>query len=285
MEILLTNDDGYRAKGIGVLAEIMSAFGNVTVVAPKHHQSGMGMAVSMNGKALAYKEIGRSKGVTWSYLDATPASCVKFGLSNIFADRKPDVVISGINHGSNAATAACYSGTLGAVSEAAVNDVPGIGVSLDTWDPDANFSAVEKYFPDLFSKIMSGLPHGYGIYYNINFPGKERGPVKGIRTASQGLGRWIKEFETWDPDLLERYGISRHDAETAMAKAEPGEKLYLMTGEFIDDPRNPRDADHRFNHEGYITIVPHNINCTDFRELERLRRLNMDVEFHNPDNA
>lgn len=275
MDILLTNDDGYRAKGIRVLAEIMKQFGNVTVVAPKHHQSGMGMAVSMNGKALAYKETYREEGIVWSYLDATPSSCVKFGISRIFSGKKPDVVVSGINHGSNAATASCYSGTLGAVAEAAIHDIPGIGVSLDTWDADADFSCVVKYFPGIFSRIMENLPSRYGIYYNVNFPGSSRGPVKGIRTASQGLGKWVREFEDWNCENLSKYGIPARTVDAAIAEAEEGEKLYLMCGDFTDDPRNPSDADHHYNHRGYITVVPHNIVCTDTEELSRLRTLDV----------
>ena len=113
MRILITNDDGYQAKGIKVLAEIMKKFGDVTVIAPKHHQSGMSMALSFGFKQIAYKELGDG----WHYIDATPASCVKFGLNTMFLDNFPDVVVSGINHGSNAASAVCYSGTLGAAAE------------------------------------------------------------------------------------------------------------------------------------------------------------------------
>ena len=103
MRILITNDDGYQAKGIKVLAEIMKQFGEVTVIAPKHHQSGMSMAVSLGFKQIAHKDLGEG----WHYVDATPASCVKFGLNTMFLDNFPDVVVSGINHGSNAATASC----------------------------------------------------------------------------------------------------------------------------------------------------------------------------------
>ena len=109
MNILITNDDGYSAKGIHVLTEIMCQFGNITVIAPKHHQSGMGMAVSLGLKQIAYKELHDEKPGNWSYLDATPASCVKFGLNFQFLETKQDVVISGINHGSNAATAIYWS--------------------------------------------------------------------------------------------------------------------------------------------------------------------------------
>ena len=158
MEILITNDDGYQAKGIRTLIEIMRPFGRVTVIAPKKHQSGMSMAVSLGLKQIAYKELVRTENYMESYLDATPASCVKFGLNTCFLEKKPDVVVSGINHGSNAASASCYSGTLGAAFEGALNGIPSIGVSLDTLNPDADFSAVKKYFPEIFRMIMENLP-------------------------------------------------------------------------------------------------------------------------------
>ena len=159
MRILITNDDGYNAKGIKVLAEIMKQFGEVTVIAPKTHQSGMSMAVSLGFKQIAHKDLGDG----WHYVDATPASCVKFGLNTMFLDNYPDVVVSGINHGSNASTASCYSGTLGAAEEAALNGIPAIGVSLDTLHPDADFSGVSAMLGDIFLKIMSDLPHKPGV--------------------------------------------------------------------------------------------------------------------------
>ena len=111
MNILLTNDDGYQAKGIQVLAEMMKNFGDVYVIAPKTHQSGMSMAVSLGFKAIRYKELLSGPGLTVAYLDATPASCVKYALdSEVSGWPRPDVVVSGINHGSNAASASCYSG-------------------------------------------------------------------------------------------------------------------------------------------------------------------------------
>ena len=140
MRILITNDDGYQAKGIKVLAEIMKQFGEVTVIAPKSHQSGMSMAVSLGFKQIAHKDLGNG----WHYVDATPASCVKFGLNTMFLNDFPDVVVSGINHGSNASTASCYSGTLGAAAEGALNGIPAIGVSLDSLRPDADFSGVKE---------------------------------------------------------------------------------------------------------------------------------------------
>lgn len=267
MKILLTNDDGYQAKGIRTMAEILREFGQVTAIAPKMPQSGMSMAVSMGGKPLAYKNLGEKDGVRWAYLDATPASCVKLALNTVFQEEKPDVVVSGINHGTNAASAVCYSGTLGAAAEAALCGIPAIGVSLDTSDPDADFSRVIRYFPGIFDKLLEGLPDRYGIYYNINFPKNSCQGIRGIKVATQGMGRWVKEFVRWE----------------GSGHAGPGEELYVITGEFKDDPRNPADADHRLNEEGYITVVPHKIDCTDYDEVRRLKSLNIENIINNQD--
>jgi len=270
MRILITNDDGYQAKGIKVLADIMKQFGEVTVIAPKHHQSGMSMAVSLGFKQIAHKDLGEG----WHYVDATPASCVKFGLNTMFLDNFPDVVVSGINHGSNAATASCYSGTLGAAMEGALNGIPAIGVSLDTLHPDADFSAVKKYFGDIFRKLMENWPDKHGIYYNVNFPNIPAEEIKGVRTGVQGMGRWIREVKEWDLQHYAKYGITPEMlGQSSNPKLEEGEDLYMMVGEFTDDPRNAPHADHRLVGEGYISVVAHNIDCTDYTETENLYRL------------
>ena len=270
MRILITNDDGYQAKGIKVLADIMSRFGEVTVIAPKKHQSGMSMAVSLGFKQIAHKDLGEG----WHYVDATPASCVKFGLNKMFLENFPDVVVSGINHGSNASTASCYSGTLGAAAEAALNGIPAIGVSLDTLHPDADFSGVEKFFGDIFTKLMKDWPSKHGVYYNVNFPDIPAEEIKGVRTGVQGMGRWIKEFKSWDLQHYAKYGITPEMlGQSSDPVLEDGEDLYMMVGEFQDDARNGENADHRLVAEGYISVVAHNIDCTDYEETERLKAI------------
>ncbi len=267
MRILITNDDGYLAKGIKVLAEIMKEFGEVTVIAPKHHQSGMSMAVSIGFKQIAHKDFGNG----WHYVDATPASCVKFGLNTLFLNDFPDVVVSGINHGSNASTAACYSGTLGAAEEAALNGIPAIGVSLDTLHPDADFSGVKEYFSDIFRKLMEDYPEKHGVFYNVNFPDIKADEIKGIRVGYQGLGRWVREFKEWDLDHYRKYGITPEMlGQSSTPVLEEGEDLYMMVGDFLDDPRNSDAADHRLIADGYISIVAHNVDSTDYEEMERL---------------
>ncbi len=281
MEILITNDDGYAAKGIHALAEIMCQFGNVTVIAPKTHQSGMGMAVSLGLKQIAHKALPEEGPGEWSYLDATPASCIKFGLNLRFLHRFPDVVISGINHGSNAASAACYSGTLGAAEEAALNGIRAIGVSLSSIRPDADFSAVRQYFPDIFKRLMADWPERYGLFYNVNFPDSAAADILGIRCGYQGRGRWVREFQEWNPELYARVGITPEmlGQSSEARRLESGEKLYMMTGDFLDDSSNDDSADHRIMERGYISIVPEQLDTTDYSELARMRAAGFDSNF------
>ena len=248
----------------------------------------MSMAVSLGFKQIAHKCFGRinpnpypsfvngkdAYPVEWHYVDATPASCVKFGLNTMFADNYPDVVVSGINHGSNAATASCYSGTLGAAEEAALNGVPAIGVSLDTLHPDADFSGVAQFFGDIFEKLMADWPEKHGIYYNVNFPDIPANDIKGVKTGYQGLGRWVREFKEWDVEHYRKFGITPELlGQSSNPVVEEGEDLYMMVGDFEDDPRNTSEADHLLVKDGYISIVAHNVDCTDYEELGRLKTI------------
>lgn len=263
MEILITNDDGYSSKGIKVLAEIMSAYGNVTVIAPKTHQSGMSMALNLDGREIEFRHLGNEEAGCrvgdWSYLDATPASCVKMGLNTCFLEKQPDVIVSGINHGSNAATAACYSGTLGAAEEGALNGIPSIGVSLDNWSSDADFSVVSKYFPAIFEKIYGNLSGRNGIYYNVNFPDIPAERIKGVRVGRMGLGRWVREF------------IKRSGDENA--------STWVMVGDYMDNPDNHETADHLLMKEGYISIVALQLDSTDYQETERMKSKGFNIDF------
>lgn len=278
LKILITNDDGYNARGLQVLANIMAAFGEVNVVAPKYHQSAMSMAVSLGFKKLAYKELPEKGPGQWCYLDATPASCVKFGLEYKYPSRNPDVVVTGINHGSNASTAANYSATLGSADEGALNGVRAIGVSVEDFNPDADLRAVEHYFPGIFRFLMDNWPEGrYGLMYNVNFPRVPFDEIKGIRFTRQGLGHWVREFQGWDLERLKGYFVHGGlDVPLVDPPLEEGETAYMMIGDFIDDEPETADADHRLNREGWITITPNNINRTDFDDLARLQALRPD---------
>lgn len=278
MRILLTNDDGYTAKGIKVLARIMQSFGDVEVIAPKRHQSGMGLAVNIGLKPLAYRHLGRIDGAGWAYLDGTPASCAKYGIN--FMVPGPDLLVSGINHGSNASAGALYSGTLGACQEAVINGIPAIGISLDDIHTDADFSAVEELLPGILERILRAMPGNPGSFYNINFPAIPAGQIKGVRVTHMGRGRWIKEFTQWDPDIYRKYGITPESlGRDTDIHLEDGEQLYMMVGEYLDSPENTEGADHHVMHDGYVTVTCLNIDTTDLKENQRLRSLGIDMDF------
>ena len=281
LRILITNDDGYSAKGLDVLVSIMRQFGSLTIVAPKFHQSGMSMAVTMGGHPLALRHLPPRDGDQWYYLDASPASCVKYGIDNIFWPDKPDVVICGINHGSNAATAVNYSGTLGAAEEAALNGILGIGVSLETTSADADFSEVSRLFPDIFRKILAVRSDRHGVFYNVNFPSPSIPEIKGIRVGHSGRGHWEKEFVEWSVSGFSRWGTAPESMGIpSNPPCEDGESLLMMVGDFVDDtPAEDRLADHHILQDGYISVTAHNVDNGDMLENERLRSLGFDEDF------
>ncbi|MBQ6072777.1 MAG: 5'/3'-nucleotidase SurE [Bacteroidales bacterium] len=255
-EILVTNDDGYSALGIRVLAEMLRDYGNVTVVAPREPQSGKSVSLTLD-KPLMIELLGEhaaegGKGSLRAYsLTGTPADCAKLGINMyIHEGRLPDLLVSGINHGSNASAASIYSGTLGAAEEGTLYGVPSVGLSVNTHDPNADFDGSLFYGRKVVERVLAeGLRPG--IYLNVNVPAIPRDDIRGIRFGRQGLGRWIKEFD---------HRITLR-----------GKHYFWMVGEFedLDDPGAP-DADHHIVDGGYVSIVPHRVDTTDYGEMERL---------------
>ena len=271
MRILITNDDGVHAKGLQALIRVMQHYGELTIVAPKHAQSGMSMAVTMGYKPIAVKHLEeRIPGQDWWYLDGTPASCIKFGIDNVLYPERPDLVVSGVNHGSNAATASIYSGTIGAAMEGAVNGIPSIGVSLDTFSPDADFSCVEVLLPKILDKLLPQLNRSYGLFYNINFPNRPADRIHGIRVGRMGYGHWEREYQDYGEFVEARDHTPSEEDCRYVAHLKPGEQLYVMAGDFTDNGTNSAEADHILLQQGYVVITPENIDNTDHAERERL---------------
>ena len=274
MKILLTNDDGYRAPGLQILVDLMRPLGDLTVVAPKYHQSGMSMAISMGMKPIAVKQLSDAPRESWWYVDGTPASCVKYALDEIYRDSPPDICISGINHGANTASAALYSGTLGGAREAALAGVPAVGVSLDDMSFTADFTVVKELFIPVLQQLMGACSKRFGVYYNINFPNLPASAIKGVSICHQGILHWVREFQPYDYGMFRRLGISPTDMGiTYMPKAEEGETVYMMAGVVSDDDRNTGNADHRELEKGYVSISAHTIDSTDYQELECLSKI------------
>ncbi|MCQ2178183.1 MAG: 5'/3'-nucleotidase SurE [Bacteroidales bacterium] len=278
MKILITNDDGYAAQGLRELVEMLRPLGELTIVAPKYHQSGMSMAVSMGFRPIAVKHISDDPAESWWYLDGTPASCVKWAIDEIFTESKPDLLISGINHGANTASAALYSGTLGAAREAALAGIPAVGVSLDNMLPRADFSTVRGMFPDLLSKLISLMDGKFGTYYNVNFPDIPGKDIKGIRICHQGVMHWEREFRPYDKGIFARVGVNPEDMGiSGFPQVEEGEKVYMMVGDIVDNDNNTEPSDHHMLAQGYITLTAHKIDSTDYEESERLRKAGLGI--------
>lgn len=272
IEILITNDDGYTSKGIQFLTDMASNYGNVTVIAPKQVQSGMSAALSI-GKILRMEMISSrvcSNGhrVTVYALSGTPVDCVKMAMNKCFSaggsesveqdewagqrGYRPDLVLSGINHGSNASVASMYSGTLGAAAEGALYGVPSVGLSITTHDPDPDFTQIGEYVATIIGKALANAP-GEGIYLNVNFPAISREEIKGIKMACQGNGVWVKEFE--------------------QRKDPNGKDYYWMTGNFSNREESEDSiADHLLVEKGYITIVPHKVDTTCYKTLQQMKK-------------
>ena len=259
-EILLTNDDSYTAPGLTVIANFLRRYGNVLCVAPKFSQSAKSMALTMEEPLYltkyAYYEPEEGKGSLecW-HMNGTPADCAKM-MANMCIERQidPDLFVSGINHGSNASSAALYSGTLGANKEGSLYGIPSVGFSIDTHAEDADFSAVLHYAPVILEQMFE-IPPVHNTYLNVNFPNLPLEQIKGIRFAHQGNGRWEKEFEK--------------------SRDGRGREFYWMVGHFVDYEMKTTagEADHLLLADGYITIVPHKIDTTNYAEKDRLSHL------------
>lgn len=270
MKILVTNDDGYAAGGIQALVEILRPFGELLIVAPKSAQSGMSMAVTMGHRPIAVKHIEDLPGESWWYLDGTPASCIKYGIDNILWPQKPDLVVSGINHGSNAATAAIYSGTIGAAMEGAVNGIPSIGISLDSFDPDADFSGAIAVLPGILGKLIPQMRGRFGCFYNINVPALPASEIKGVRPGTMGFGHWENEYCDY-ADFIRQRGLTPPPEDIAYVEnRQEGESIYIMAGDFISNYGNVSSADHLLLEQGYVTVTPQNIDNTDYNEYHHL---------------
>lgn len=250
-EILITNDDGVDAKGILFLAQFMKAYGNVTVVGPAQAQSGKSAALSL-AVPIYLNKVSEEEGLRIYSFGGTPVDCVKLAMNEFFSERKPDLLVSGINHGSNASVASLYSGTLGACTEGTLYDIPSIGFSICTHIPDPDFSSVEHFGRIIMDKYFA-RPAAKNVYLNINFPHLPADQVKGIKMARRGYGRWVKEYE--------------------IHVDEDANEFFFMTGIFENLEPKESIGDHVLNEQGYVTIVPHKIDNTDYEEVERLQKV------------
>ena len=246
--ILVTNDDSVKSKGIEAAIEVARSFGKVVVVAPEEVQSGMSQAITMY-RPLFLRKVRQEEGVEVYAFSGTPVDCVKMAFDYLLRDRKIDLVISGVNHGSNAAVNVLYSGTMGAALEGSFYGCPSVGLSLTDHAEDADFEASVIWGKKIVGQILEGdveLP----LCLNVNVPMGRPDQIKGMRLCRQNKGFWREEFY-------------RHE--------DPrGREYYWLTGEFVNHEPEACDTDEYALAEKYVSVVPVQADVTDYRQLKNL---------------
>lgn len=235
--ILITNDDGYAAKGLRKLVTLMRTLGDVVLISTDEVMSAKSHSCTIRDR-LYVRLVQQEEGFTEYRCNGTPVDCVKLAYQKL-CERQPDLVVSGINHGMNAATTVVYSGTIGAVIEACMNGLTAIGYSLFSLDPDADFDHLDTAILEITRKVLDeGLPQG--VCLNVNFPKRCEEPMKGIKVCRQANCRWVEYFN----DLVD----------------ENGERYYNLDGTFVSDDIMP-DTDLWALEHNYIAVVP---TCFDW---------------------
>jgi len=250
--ILVTNDDGINAPGIRTLISIMNTIGDVIVVAPDSPQSGMGHAITINS-ILHAEEINTKNNTQKEYsCSGTPADCVKLAIRELLP-RKPDICVSGINHGSNASINVIYSGTMSAAIEAGIEGIPAIGFSLLDYAWDANFEHSKTHIKTITKHVLeNSLPNG--IVLNVNIPNISEKEIKGIKTCRQAKANWIEEFDKRQTPL--------------------GKDYYWLSGKFVDLDGG-EDTDEWALANNYISIVPVQFDLTAHHFIKDINAWNL----------
>ena len=246
--ILVTNDDGYDSKGLAAAVEVARGFGRVVVVAPETTQSGMSQAITMYNP-LYLRCVRKEEGLEVYAFSGTPVDCVKMAFDYLLREERVDLVISGINHGSNSAVNVLYSGTMGAAIEGSFYGCPAVGLSLDDHGENADFEAAVAYGRRIVGSVLENrieLP----LCLNVNVPVGRPDELRGIRLCRQNRGFWREEFY-------------RHE--------DPrGRESFWLTGAFVNEEPEAQDTDEWALSHGYVSVVPVQVDLTDYRQLGAL---------------
>ena len=245
--ILISNDDGITSRGIRKLVELTKELEEVVVVAPDSPQSGMGHAITV-GDTLRLRKSYLFEGIEAYECSGTPADCVKLAKHHVLKDRKIDLVISGINHGSNSSISVLYSGTMSAAIEGAIEGHPSIGFSYCDYDPNGDMSHIDEYAIKVVNEaLLKGMPKGIAL--NVNFPVIQKERIRGIKVCRQANAAWEEQFdERKDP-----YGRS----------------YFWMVGNFVNHDKG-EDNDEWALANNYVSIVPCQFDMTGHHAISQL---------------
>ncbi|MBC6409972.1 MAG: 5'/3'-nucleotidase SurE [Ekhidna sp.] len=247
--ILISNDDGITSKGIRKLVEISKKMGEVVVVAPDSPQSGMGHAITV-GDTLRLRRSDIFGDIEAYECSGTPADCVKLAKHYVLKQRKIDLIVSGVNHGSNSSISVLYSGTMSAAIEGAIEGCPSVGFSLCDYDPNAEMDHIDEYVEKI---IKEALKNGIqkGIALNVNFPPIQAGSIKGIKICRQANALWEEQFD-------ER-------------KDPYGRRYFWMVENFVNHDSG-EDNDEWALANNYVSIVPCQFDMTAHHAISRLNK-------------
>ncbi len=245
--ILITNDDSVNAPGIRALVEAVKGLGKIIVVAPDKPQSGMGHAITI-GHPLRLQKVNLFEGVEAYACSGTPVDCVKLAVDKVIHD-KPDICLSGINHGANHSINVIYSGTMSAALEASIESIPSIGFSLLDMSIDADFTAAKKYARILVEQVLGSKLKEKHLCLNVNIPKGDDKLIKGIKICRQAYAKYEEEFdERKDPS---------------------GRRYYWLTGEFLNFDKG-RDTDVWALTNSYVSVVPVQFDLTNYELKKKL---------------
>lgn len=249
--ILVSNDDGYDAPGIKALIEIAAKFGRVVAVAPKEPQSGKSHSITTY-TPLYLDTIRKDENVEVYALNGTPVDCVKYATDHLLLGQKIDLMLSGINHGSNAGTNILYSGTMGAAIEGSFYDVPAIGFSHLDHSEQSDLEATKYYVEKIIRLVLEADLKEYTCL-NVNIPDLPLDKIKGMRVVRQNQGHWVEEF---------------------FVRRDPRDReYYWLSGRFINHEPNATDTDLAALDEGYVSIVPVQVDMTHYRQMRSMGEL------------
>lgn len=244
--ILITNDDGVTAPGIRNLVEAVKDLGKVVVVAPDKPQSGMGHAITI-GFPLRLQRVHIMDDVETWQCSGTPADCVKLAVDKVL-HRKPDICLSGINHGANHSINVIYSGTMSAAIEASIESIPSVGFSLLNYSMEADFSGAKKYARQIVQQLLKGKQDKH-LCLNVNFPNVDTSLIKGVKVCRQAYAKYVEDFdERKDPS---------------------GKSYYWLTGEFKNFDKG-KDTDVWALEHNFVSVVPVQFDLTDYKLKKKL---------------
>lgn len=254
--IFVTNDDGITAPGLRTLIRIMQKLGRVVVVAPDRPRSGQGHAITVS-LPLRVSPVVQTEDYEEHRCNGTPVDCVKLGVQ-IVLRKRPDLLVSGINHGSNASINVVYSGTMAAVIEAAIDNIPAIGFSIDDYDLNGRLDHIEEYVEQIAREVLQkGLPKGTCL--NVNFPAWKNEEIKGVMVCRQSLGSWKEHFD----ERVDPYGRN----------------YYWITGVF-SNPDHVEGTDTWALEHNYISLVPMKFDLTHHEVIHTLRTYQFEPRLH-----